>query len=438
MTKKFIKLLLIIITIFSIAFIKTNLKAYAADAPEINAQAAILIDVNTGKILYEKNIDEKLHPASMTKMMTEYLLLEAIKNSKLSWDQKIAIDDYTYKVSQNRSLSNVPLRKDIQYTVKELYESMAIYSANGSTIALAEAIAGSEANFVKLMNQKAKELGLVDCTFVNSTGLNNADLFGMHPAGGSTDENIMPARAVAALAYRLLKDYPQVLETASIPTKIFKEGTSDQIKMENWNWMLPSLVMGYTGIDGLKTGSTDLGGYSFTATAKKGDIRFISVIMKASESKTVKDQRLTRFIETKKLLDYGFSNFSNKELFPQGYKIPEQTFINVLKGKQKTVEIETKAPLTTIIKNDEESMYEPTYIFDKEAPMKDNSIIAPFEQGQKIGYFTYSYKGSLNYGYILPECSEKVELITSASVKKASWIVLLFRQISSFFQGFFK
>ncbi|HSO58838.1 MAG TPA: serine hydrolase, partial [Paenisporosarcina sp.] len=190
----------------------------STDAAEENlnlfVDGAILIDADTGKILYEKNADTALGIASMTKMMTEYLLFEAIEKGQVTWDQQYLVTDHTYKISQDRRLSNVPLRQDGSYSIQELYEAMAIYSANAATIAIAETIAGTESEFVNMMNKKAKELGLVDYKFVNSTGLNNADLQGMHPQGTEAkDENVMPAKSVAKLAFHLMKDYPQVLET---------------------------------------------------------------------------------------------------------------------------------------------------------------------------------------------------------------------------------
>ena len=242
----------------------------AEESLNLNVDAAILIDAETGKILYEKNADKALGIASMTKMMTEYLLFEAIEDGKITWDQQYSVTDYTYRISQNRVLSNVPLRQDGSYSIRELYEAMAIYSANAATIGIAETIAGTEENFVKLMNEKAEEMGLKDYKIVNSTGLNNADLLGMHPAStGATDENVMPAKSVATLAYYLMKDYPEVLDTTKIAKKTFREGTDDAIEMSNWNWMLPGLVYEYEGVDGLKTGTTDFAGHSFTGTAEK-------------------------------------------------------------------------------------------------------------------------------------------------------------------------
>ena len=174
----------------------------AEESLNLLVDGAILIDADTGKILYEQNADTALGIASMTKMMTEYLLFEAIEKGQVTWDQQYSVTDYTYKISQDRRLSNVPLRQDGTYTIKELYEAMAIYSANAATIAIAETIAGTETEFVNMMNKKAEEIGLEGYKFVNSTGLNNADLQGMHPQGtGPKDENVMPAKSVAKLAY---------------------------------------------------------------------------------------------------------------------------------------------------------------------------------------------------------------------------------------------
>ena len=214
----------------------------AEAAFDIEAESAILVDAKTGKILFQKNIDQPLPTASMTKMMSEYLILEAIKEGKISWDQEVPISDFVRELSLETNLSNVPLRQDETYTVRQLYESVAIYSANASTIALAELIAGSETEFVKMMNEKGEELRLGDFKFVNSTGLNNSDLKGRHPEGtGENEENIMSARATAKLAFALLRDYPEVLETASIPKLDFRAGPNEVITMENWNWMLPGI-----------------------------------------------------------------------------------------------------------------------------------------------------------------------------------------------------
>ncbi len=163
---------------------------------ETKAQSAIIVDANTGKILYAKNEKEALPPASMVKMMTEYIVLEKIANGELSWDTTTQISDYAYSISANDSFSGVGLKQNIEYTVRELYEAMAINSDNATTIALAELIAGSEGEFVKLMNEKAEEMKLPEYKFVNSTGLENSSLDGNHPEGTKADDtNLLSARS---------------------------------------------------------------------------------------------------------------------------------------------------------------------------------------------------------------------------------------------------
>lgn len=429
-------IILSLIALLFMSAIASNTVLAADDILDIKGESAMLIDGDTGRILYQKNIDTPLPPASMTKMMTEYLVLESVKDGKITWDQKTGISDYVYRISQNRDLSNVPLRKDDQYSVKELYESMAIYSANASAIALAELIAGSETSFIKMMNDKAAKLGLKDYKFVNCTGLNNSDLLGLHPQGtDANEENMMSARSVATLAYRLIHDYPEVLETSSIPVKIFREGTSDAIRMDNWNWMLPGSMYpfyDYPGVDGLKTGSTDLGGYSFTATAKRNDVRLISVVMKT-------DSYAGRFGESKKLLDYGFSNFTKKEIFPAGFKIEGNSQVPVVKGKLKKVDVVTQNPVSMLIKKSEEDVFEPSYQLDQSL-LQGGALVAPLNKGQVVGTLSLNYKGSEDYGYLTDEikASSQSPIVTSVEVKKANWLVLLMRGIGNLISGIFK
>jgi serine-type D-Ala-D-Ala carboxypeptidase (penicillin-binding protein 5/6) len=423
----------LVILLFATIFPFSKVKA-AQDPLNIEADAAILVDANTGRILYQKNIDTVLGIASMTKMMTEYLLLEAIKEHRVKWDQEYTPSDYVYKLSQNRDLSNVPLRKDGKYTVRELYEAMAIYSANAATVAIAEIVGGSEENFVKMMNEKAKKLGLKDYKFVNATGLSNKDLQGLHPEGtNENEENVMSARAVATLAYHLLKEYPQVLETTSTPRKIFREGTDDQIKMDNWNWMLPGLIYSYEGVDGLKTGYTEFAGYCFTGTAERNGIRFITVVMNAKSNG--KSTIGARFEQTRKLLDYGFSNYSLKELYPAGYQLKGKSTLPVVKGKEKSVTIVTKKPLSLVVKTGEEKSYKPVYVIDKEKLTKNGELTAPIKKGEKVGYMTVKYTGEENNGYLTPDVENavKVDLVTKKNVEKANWFVLMMRGIGGLF-----
>lgn len=402
----------------------------AEDALNVNADAAILVEASTGKILYAKNEDTALGIASMSKMMTEYLMFEAIKNKQISWEQEQTISDYVHQVSVDTNLSNVPLEAGKKYSIRQLYEAMAIYSANGATIAIAEAIAGSEKKFVDMMNKKAEELGLENYKFINSTGLNNKDLKGKHPEGtGPEDENIMSARAMAKLASRLMNDYPEVLETTSVPVKEFPGMPG---KMKNWNWMLPSLIYGYEGVDGLKTGTTDFAGYCFTGTAKRDGLRVITVVMNA-KGKNGQGEYKSRFDETKKMMDYAFTNFSVKEIYPEGYQAKGNKTVPVVNGKEKSVAIQSKSPLQVVVKNGEDKMYKPQVKIDKKKLDKEGKLAAPIKKGDKLGVLEAVYQGEDPYGYLSKSKSASVDMVTAEKVEKANWFVLMMRGIGSFF-----
>lgn len=406
-------------------------KAEAESALNVNAAGAILVDGETGQILYEKNADQLLGVASMTKMMTEYLLLDAIKHGRVKWDQQYSVSDLAYKISQNHDLSNVPLRRDGKYKIRDLYQAMAIYSANGATIALAETIAGSESNFVKMMNDEGKKLGLKNYKFVNSTGLNNREYQGMEPKGtGSTDENEMSPRSVATLAFRLINDFPDVLKTASIPKKIFIEGT----KMDNWNWMLPSLVYGYQGVDGLKTGTTDFAGYCFTGTAKRNGKRYITVVQNATDG-TGKGGYKARFDETKKMFDYAFSNLTKEEVLPKHYQVKGHESLSVVKGKNDHVKVYTESPIELTFLNGEKKNYQPVFVLDKKKLTSDGKLTAPIKKGDKIGYVTLKAKNGEKISFLTSDGQKKMQspVIAAQDVEKANWFVLMMRSIGSFF-----
>lgn len=410
--------------------------APAAEAKEESAlglrvDAAILLDAESGKILYEENADKSLGIASMTKMLTEYLLFEAIEEGTITWDQEYRVNGYTYAISQDRRLSNVPLRRDGTYTIRELYEAVAIYSANAATIGIAETIAGSEEKFVKMMNEKAQELGLTDYKIVNSTGLNNSDLQGMHPKNtGERDENVMPARSVGKLAYHLLHDFPEVLDTAKVSKKTFREGTSDAIEMINWNFMLPGLIYEYEGVDGLKTGTTEFAGHCFTGTAVKGDKRLIAVVMNAVDEKGIGSYE-ARFNETRILLDYGFNEFENEELLPQGYQFENQKTIDIIKGKAKKVGIAAQEPVSMLIKKGEKDEYEPQLTLSDERLVKEGKLTAPVKEGTVIGHIQLVKKNGGDYGFIDGKTAG-TEVAVTGSVEKAGWFPLAVSAIGEF------
>lgn len=264
----------------------------------IQAKAVILFDVKTGQILYENNMELPLPAASMSKIMTELLVLEAINNGQLSWDQKIPLSDYVMTISSQPGLASVALNKNQTYSVRELFDAMAIHSANDAAIALSEAVAGSEKNFVIMMNEKAKQLGLEQAYFVNSSGLNNRDLGEFYSTGGQNDSNTLSAKDLALLAKQLILEHPEILQIVDKPILTFDGET-----YTNTNSMLQGRndqQLSFAGVDGLKTGYTEEAGYCFVGTVKRQNTRFISVVMGTS---TLVD----RFSETKRLYEAAFS-----------------------------------------------------------------------------------------------------------------------------------
>ncbi|WP_404460109.1 D-alanyl-D-alanine carboxypeptidase family protein [Sutcliffiella horikoshii] len=433
---------LLVLTLMVSIFPGKSAQAEENDFLNINAKAAILIEFSTGKIIYQKNVDEALPVASMTKMMTEYLLLEAIEEGKLDWSKEVILSDYAQAISQKYpELSNVPMRKQEPYTIKELYEAMAIYSANGATIALAEAIAGSETKFVEMMNAKAEEIGLENYNFVNSTGLNNEDLavggVPMHPEGtDANEETTLSAKDTARLAHRLLTDYPEILDTASIPFKVFREGTPDAIDMPNWNKMLftEELKVQFEGIDGLKTGSTDAAGFNFTGTAERDGMRVISVVMNTTNDEGVSTE-ISRFIETKKLMTHAFGSYSVQELFPGEYQMEGESILPVTKGKEDKVEIHTKEPFKTLVKDGNKDNFKPQFEINEKLLNEEGELTAPVKEGDSVGVMKVTQEGGQDYGYLFGNDQEgaTVELVTKEGVEKANWFVLSMRAVGGFF-----
>lgn len=253
--------------------------------PEINAKAAMIIDASDGDIIYQYNENEAFAPASMSKMMTAYLLLESIHNGKVRWEDPVKI---SAKAAQTEG-ARIPVQVNDTLTVKDLYHALMIESANNSAVALAEHMAKSEKDFVQLMDAKAKQLKMSEhAKFANASGLQEPD--------GS--ETKMTAGDVAQLAYHLIKDYPEILEVTHLLqsqlafNNINVISTNDMLNKNNKSLYIE-------GMDGLKTGFTDSAGYCFTGTAKQGDNRIITVVMGTS-SKT------KRFTETNKLMSYAF------------------------------------------------------------------------------------------------------------------------------------
>lgn len=424
-TKKFVSLYVIIMLLIGVVLAANPVTVYAADDNplQLKVSAAILVEASTGKILYEYNADQPLPPASMTKMMTEYLLLEAIDQGKISWDDVATATDYVYFLGKEGG-SRVYIGKGEKYTIRELFEAMSVYSANDATVMLAEFLAGSETNFVKMMNQRAQEWGMTRTHFITSTGYPE-DMLGEYRPD-IEGSHYMSAIDAAILARKLITDYPEVTQFTTTTHAVFREGTSRPLSMDNWNKMLPGMKYAYDGLDGLKTGTTGDAGYCFTATAVRNGMRLISVVFGAETDDI-------RFQETTKLLDYGFNNFELVQLLPSGATIEGYDVVPINKGVNKVVGAALGESYKTVIRKGEEDLYEVVVATNADA------LMAPITKGTPVGTVTFTYTGTDTYSYLEPADADndvKV-LVATEDVEKASWIRLFFRAIITFITDIF-
>lgn len=413
--------LTLVISLLMPFFGASQSEIYAQTNLDIQAKSAILVDAESGKVIYSQNSDQPLPPASMTKMMTEYLVLEAINSGKISWDDYVTVSDYAHWMGKFGG-SRVFLALGEKRTVKDLMYAMAVYSANDATVALAEYVAGTETNFVNLMNEKAKEFGMEQTHFLTSTGYPHNELGEYAP--DVQGDHVMSTRDSAILAWHLINDYPEIFTYTSTPYLNFSETLNN---LPNWNWMLPgvSKPFEYYGMDGLKTGYTDEAGYNFTGTAERNGVRLISVVAGTSSIEQ-------RFIETKKLLDYGFNNYEVATLVGAKEEIAGYEKVVVEKGKEKEVAVVAKNDLRIFMKKGEAEFYKPTIVANEK-------ITAPIKSEDTLGFVSYEYTGQEVYDYLNDDIrdAEKVELIANEEVEKAGAIRLFFRKIANVFKDLY-
>lgn len=352
-----------------------------------NAKSAILIEASTGEVLFEKNADERLVPASMTKMMSMLVIIEAIENGDLKWNQEI-------QVSENASSmggSQILLETGEKMSVRDLFKGVAIASGNDAVVALAEAVAGTEDAFVQKMNDKAKELGLKNTNFKNPHGLDTANHYSS-------------ARDMSLIAKELVK-HEKVLEFTSVYEDYLRENTDRKIWLVNTN----KLVRFYDGVDGLKTGFTEGAGYCLTATAKKDGMRVIAVVMGEADSKM-------RNQEVSEMLDYAFAQYKLDNLLEDGYSLGKYKVYN---GKDEFVTVIPKDGATILRKKGEKSS-KATY----EADVYE--LKAPLKKGDVVGSLKIKEDGKV---------IRKVKLTVDKNVKKANYLELLGRNIRDMVTG---
>lgn len=432
---KKIQQILITLLLFCATFGFTSQSFAAQNTNDFSvaAKGAIAVDFKTGKVLYNQDGDTPMGIASITKIISLYLVEDAVKAEKLNWDDKVTISDYAANLSVTPDLSNVPLHKENEYSVKELFDSAVIQSANASVVALAEKIAGSEAKFVDQMRSQLEKWGIHDAKIYNASGLNNKYLGDNRYPGSSPDaENLLSARDVAIVASHLIKDYPDILKVSATTTQMFGANTQSPVEMVNWNWMLPGFINAKEGVDGLKTGTTELAGACFVGTIEKNGQRLITVVLNATDHK---NNPSARFVETGKLMDYCYEHWQQKEVLKGGTKLPGQKEIAVTDGKQLKTSISLKDSVTLWVRDDlNENDLTITPKFDSK--VKDNAVTAPVAKGDVVGQASVSLKGD-ELGYLEKAPTHTTDIIVDKAVEKANIFVIFGRHVENFIQSFF-
>ena len=375
-------ILMLVLTILFIPSIKAEENLLAK-----NARSAILIEQSTGEILYEFNSHEKQPPASMTKMMSLLLIMESIEKGVLKWDQVITVSSN----ASGMGGSQILLETNEKMSVEDLVKGIAIASGNDAVVALAEAIAGSEDNFVKMMNDRARELGLNDTNFKNCHGLDE-------------EGHYSSAYDMAFIAKELVK-HKKILEYSKIYEAYLREGTDRKIWLVNTN----KLVRFKDGVDGLKTGFTSGAGYCLTATMEKDKMRIISTVMGEPDSNT-------RNSEVSGMLDYAYATFGLKRVLSKNSVVKK---ISLSKAKKDEIKIVPTEDVNVLYKKMDAEI-NPTY------DIKINDIKVPLKSGDVVGKI---------YVKNNDEIINEVNLTVKENIDKANLLELYLKNLKSIMSG---
>lgn len=338
---------------------------------DIKAKSAILMEVNTGKILYEMNADEKLPPASITKIMSLLLVMEAIDSGKMSVEDVISASEHACSMGG----SQIWLEPGEAMTVDDLLKAAVIASANDATVALGEQIAGSEEGFVAMMNERAAQLGMTNTHFSNATGLD-------------AEGHMSTAHDVAIMSAELIK-HDLIKNYSTVWMDTLRDGESELVNTNK-------LVRFYEGTTGLKTGTTSGAGYCLSATAERNGLELVAVIMSGDTSQD-------RFNGAKKLLDYGFANYEYASITPQ----LDVTELDVKKGVAQKVKISAANNFGALLKKSEASAV------TQQLNLKQN-LTAPIKKDEVVGTVDF---------YLNDEMIGQVDVTAAESVDKMSFLI---------------
>lgn len=381
--KRVVSLLMVILTLFSFTYhAKANTLNLQPNL-NLNCKSAILMEYSSGKILYEYKSHEKLAPASVTKIMTMLLVMEAVDRGKIKLTDKVVVSERAKRMGG----STMYLETGEVRTVEELLKGAAVESANDACVALAEFVAGTEEEFVKMMNERAKSLGMNDTNFVNCYGFYDPNHY-------------TSAYDVATMSKELMK-HKKIFDYTTIWMETISEGRKSPFTLVNRNKMIKA----YNGCDGLKTGYTKEAMYCISATAKRGNVRFISVIMGAPSAKE-------RNAMAAQLLDIGFSRYDSFDVVKKGETIQE---VKIPRGKPEVIKAVTKDNINIVVeKGNKPNIEKRVEIF------KD--IKLPIKKGDVIGIIKV-VDGENVYG--------QTEIVSDCDVEKMKFIDTLDKVIKS-------
>nr|WP_239460635.1 D-alanyl-D-alanine carboxypeptidase family protein [Ligilactobacillus salivarius] len=347
---------------------------------DLEAKSAIAIDAKTGQIIYAKD-DKQTYPvASMSKLLTAYILLQAIHEGKITWETKVTPTVTEVDISNNTELTNVPLKEGHSYTIKQLYQAMLVGSANAATMLIGNAISGTQTKFIDKMRETAKSLGITDAKIYSANGL-TAKYLGdeRYPNTDENAENEFSVRDMAIISQKLIEKYPEILETTKL-TKVDFNDNGEITTVSNTNELLQD--NSNLGIDGLKTGTSDAAGYCFASTTNKDGHRIITILAGAKDNDA-------RFDQTKNLLNYIYNNYdylavSTNQALRQNVKVKY--------GKQGSVPATIGNNLSLWVpKNTKEKALQIKLI------PKSSTIEAPIKQGEVVGEYQISVAGNLGF-----------------------------------------
>lgn len=406
-------------------FIPIQAQALGTDF-SVQAKAALAVDANSGKILYNQNSDEVLGIASITKILSAYLVYEEVEHGNISWSDPLPISDHLIKLSKDPDLSNIPIEKNQTFTVQDALIGALVSSANSLTSALAEYIAGSEVAFVGMMYDKLELWGINDALLVSASGLSNEYIVPPFYNGTKKlDENMMSAKDVAIIAQHLITDYPEALNITSQPSITLFEDSKEPLVLWNSSDMLPGFDYYIEGMDGLKTGTSPIAGGCYVGTMKIGDTHIITVVLGVDE------ESANRFEETYQLLNYINEHWSYETVIKKG--APASTeHVHIKNSKYKeadTVVTDDVNVWLTSAKNLDLSMKTITKQIDRhgniKAPMTNKTVIAhqyATDKTDKLGYLTKEEE---------KEKEAYVDVTLKNDIKKDNIFAIIWHNISS-------